>query len=65
MGKWLCDDDFSFLPMALVSNVKDPSKLPKSLLVGGQCLDNVMFGLKPFDLNDCFLTVIFFSKNGN
>ena len=28
--------------MPLVSSVKDQSKLPKSLLVGGQCLDRVL-----------------------
>ena len=52
MGKRLCNGDFSFLPMLLVSSVKDQSKLPKSLLVGGQCLDRVMFCLKPFDFTD-------------
>ena len=30
----------------------DQSKLLKSLLVGGQCLDRVMFCPKPFDFND-------------
>ena len=49
MGKRLCNGDSS---MTLVSSVKDQSKLPKSLLVGGQCLDRVMFCLKPFDFND-------------
>ena len=38
--------------MPLVSSVKGQSKLTKSLLVGGQCLDKVMFCLKPFDFND-------------
>ena len=38
--------------MLVVSNVKNQSKLPKSLLVGGQCLNRVIFCLKPFDLND-------------
>ena len=52
MGKRLCNGDFSFLPMLLVSSVKDQSKLPKSLLVGSQCLDRVMLCLKPFDFND-------------
>ena len=52
MGKRLCNSDFSFLPMPLVSIVKDQSKLPKSLLVGDQCLDRLMFCLKPFDFND-------------
>ena len=52
MGKRLCNGDFSFLPMLLISSIKNQSKLPKSLLVGGQCLDRVMFCLKPFDLND-------------
>ena len=33
-------------------SVKDHSKLPKSLLVGAQCLDRVMFCPKPFDFND-------------
>ena len=36
---------FSFLPI-------HQSKLPKSLLVRGQCLGRVMFFLKPFDFND-------------
>ena len=38
--------------MPLVSRVKDQSKLLKSLLVGGQRLDGVMFCLKPLDFND-------------
>ena len=41
MGKRLCDEDFSFLTMPLVSSIKDQSKLPKRLLLGGQCLDRV------------------------
>ena len=52
MGKRLCKGDFSFLPMLLVSSVKYQSKLPESLLVGGQCLDRVMFYLESFDFND-------------
>ena len=53
MGERLvCNGDFSFLLMSLVSSVQDQSKLPKSLLVGGQCLDRVMFCLKPFDFDD-------------
>ena len=52
MGERLCNADFSFLSMPLVSSVKNQSKLPKSLLVGGQCLDGVTFCLKPFDFND-------------
>ena len=52
MGEKLCNGDLSFLPMPLVSSVTDQSKLLKSLLVGGQCLDRVMFCLKPFDFND-------------
>ena len=55
MGKRLCNGDFSFLPMPLVSRVKDQSKLPKSLLVGGQCLDRILFCLKPFDSDDLSL----------
>ena len=47
--------DFSFLLMPLVSSVKDQSKLPNSLLVGGHHLDRVMFWLKPFDFNDLSL----------
>ena len=43
---------FHFLPMPLVSSVKNQCNLPKSLLVGDQCLDRVMFCLKPFDFND-------------
>ena len=52
MGKRLCNGDFSFLPMPLVSSVKDQSKLLKSLLVSGQCLDRIMFCQKPLDFND-------------
>ena len=52
MGKRLWNGDLSFLPMRLVLSVKNQSKLPKSLLVGDQCLDRVMFCLKPFDFND-------------
>ena len=52
MGKRPWNGDFSFLPMPLVSSVKDQFKQAKSLLVGGQCLDRVMFCLKPFDFND-------------
>ena len=51
MDKRKCNSDFSFLPRPLVSSITDPSKQPKSLLVGGQCLDRVMFCLKPFDFN--------------
>ena len=32
--------------------VKDQFKLPKRLLVGGQCLGRLMFCPKPFDFND-------------
>ena len=52
MGKRLCNSDFSFLPIPLVSSVKDHAKLPKSLLVGCQCSDRLMFCLKPFDFID-------------
>ena len=38
--------------MPLVSSLKDQSKLPKSLLSDGQCLDRLMSCLKPFDFND-------------
>ena len=38
--------------MPLVSSVKHQSKLPKSLLVGCQRLDRVMFCLRAFDFND-------------
>ena len=58
MEKRLCNGDFSFLPVSLVSSVKSQSKLPKSLLVGGQCLDTVMFCLKPFDVNDFSLKLM-------
>ena len=51
-GERLCNSDFSFLPMPLVSSVKDQPKLSKSLLVGGQCLDRVMFFSKSFHFND-------------
>ena len=52
MGKRLCNGDFSFLPMPLVSSVKNQSELPKSLLVGDQCLDGLMLCLKPFEFTD-------------
>ena len=52
MRKRLCNGDVSFLPMSLVSSVKNQSKLPKLLLVGGQCLDRIMCYLKPFDFDD-------------
>ena len=52
MEKRACIGDFSFLPMPLVSeSAKDQSKQPKIPLVG-QCLDRLMFCLKPFDFND-------------
>ena len=51
MGKRLCNVDFSFLPILLVSSLKNQSKRPKSLLICDQCLGRVMFCLKPFDLN--------------
>ena len=38
--------------MLLLLSVNDQSELLKSLLVGDQCLDRVMFCLKPFDFND-------------
>ena len=50
--KRLFNGDFSFLPMPLVSSVKDQSKIPKSLLLGGQRLDRIMFCLRQFDFND-------------
>ena len=56
MGERLCNCDFSFL-LSIVSSVKVQSKLPKSLLVGDQCLDRVIFYLKPFDFNDFSLTL--------
>ena len=52
---------FQFLPMPLVSRVKNQSKLPKSLLLGGQCLDRLMFCLKPFDFNDFSLKLTIYS----
>ena len=52
MGERLCNGDFLFLPLSLVSSFKNQSKLPKSLLVGDQCLGRVMFCLKPSDFND-------------
>ena len=57
MRKRLYNGDFSFLPMLLDLNVKNQSKLPKSLLVGGQCLDRVMFCSKPSDFDDFSLTL--------
>ena len=55
MGKRLCNGDYSFLP---ISSFKDQSELPKSLLVGGLCLDRVMFCLKPFDFHDVNLKLM-------
>ena len=52
MGKRLCNGDFSFLLMSSVSSFKNQSKIPKSLLTAGECLDRVMFCQKPFDFND-------------
>ena len=52
MVEGLCNSDFSFLPMPLVSSITDQSKLRKSLLVDGQRLDRVMFCLRSFDFND-------------
>ena len=43
-----CNGDFSFLPVLPVSSVNDQSKLPKALLVGGQCSDKVTYCLKSF-----------------
>ena len=45
--------------------VKNQSKLPKSLLVGGQCLDGVMLCLKPFDFNDFSLKLTKYVKFRN
>ena len=57
-SRWyLRKGDFSVLPMPLVSIVKDQSKLPESVLLGGQCLDRVMFCLKPIDFNDFSLNL--------
>ena len=52
MGKRLCNSDFSFLPIPLVSSVKNQSKSQKNLLVGGQWLDRVILCLNPFDFSD-------------
>ena len=53
MGERLFNGDFSFLPMQLVSSVKDQSKLPKTgLLVDGQHLGRVMFCPRPFNFDD-------------
>ena len=65
MGKRLCNVDFSFLPMSLVSSTKNQSKLFKSLLIGDQCLGRVMFCLKPFDLNDFSLKLMKYSMFSN
>ena len=65
MGKKLCNGDFSFLPIPLVSSVKDQSKLPKSLLLGDQRLDRVIFCLKPFDFNDFRLKLTKYSMFRN
>ena len=42
--------------MPLVSSIKDQSKLPESLLVGGQCLDRLIFCVKPFDFSGLVLS---------
>ena len=62
MGERLCNSDFSFLLMWLASSIKDPSKLPKSLWVCGQCLDRVMLYLNPFDFNDFSLKLAKYFK---
>ena len=46
MRERLHNGDILFFPIQLVSSVKDQSKLPKSLLVGDQCLDRVMISVK-------------------
>ena len=56
--KRLCNGKFSFLSMPLVVSAESQSKLPKSLLVVSQCLDRVMFCLKPFDFNDFSLKLM-------
>ena len=43
---------FHFLPIPLVSSVKNQSNLPKGLIVDDHCLDRVMFYLKAFDFID-------------
>ena len=52
MEERLCNGIFSFLPMLLVTRVKDQSKLPKSILVGGQCvwIDQCSFDFNDFSL---------------
>ena len=44
--------DFSSLPTPLASSAEGQSTPPKSLLVGGQCLDRLMICLKSSDFND-------------
>ena len=61
MRKRLCNGDLSFMPMPLVSSVKDQSRLPKSVLVGGQCLDRVTLCLKSFAFN-VFYTCVFLNR---
>ena len=51
LGERLCNSDFSFY-MLLVLSCKGQFKLPKRLLVGGQCLNRVMFCLKLSNFND-------------
>ena len=58
MNGLYCNNDLSFLPMLLVLSVKDQSKLPKRLLVGGQCLYRVTFCLKTFDFHDFILKLM-------
>ena len=41
----LCNGELSFMPMPLVSRVKNQSKLLKSFLAGVHCLDRVIFNL--------------------
>ena len=72
MEKRLCNGNFSFLPMLLVSSVKDNLNDQTSVLLGGQRLDRVMFCPRSFDFNDfslkltkylMFLTAIFVLKS--
>ena len=52
----MCPPNNVLLKQPSLNRVKDQSKLPKSLLVGGQCLDRVMFCLRSFDFNEFSLT---------
>ena len=59
----MCHGDCSFLHLLPVWSIENQSKLPKTSLVGDQCLDRVMVCLKPFDFYDfSFKLLKYFKK---